>query len=115
MLVGDISRRQANTCEISDIFHFTAIHFLPERHSAMVLIGELVKRARHSQVCSIENRGYIYILHVLGMCSFQHKMGERASVVLICITRNVLLSAQMGERASVVLICIITSHYNEVK
>ena len=25
------------------------------------------------------------------------------------ITRNVLLSAQMGERASVVLICIITS------
>ena len=37
-LVGDISRRQANTREISDIFHFTAIHFLPERHSAMVLI-----------------------------------------------------------------------------
>ena len=30
-------------------------------------------------------------------------------------TRNVLLSAQMGERASVVLICIITSLYNEVK
>ena len=29
-LVGDISRRQANTREISDIFHFTAIHFLPE-------------------------------------------------------------------------------------
>ena len=24
------------------------------------LIGERVKRARHSQVCSIENRGYIY-------------------------------------------------------
>ena len=69
--VGDISRRQANTHEIYDIFHFTAIHFLPERHSAMVLI---------------------------------------------CIyTRNVLLSAQMGERASVVLICIITSSYNEVK
>ena len=31
------------------------------------------------------------------------------------LTRNVLLSAQMGERASVVLICIITSRYNEVK
>ena len=28
----------------------------------MVLIGERAKRARHSQVCSIENRGYIYIL-----------------------------------------------------
>ena len=26
-------------------------------------------------------------------------------------TRNVLLSAQMGERASVVLICIITSRF----
>ena len=31
------------------------------------------------------------------------------------VTRNVLLSAQMGERASVVLICIITSRYNELK
>ena len=57
------------------------------------IIGERAKRARHSQVCSIENRGYIYILY----------------------TRNVLHSAQMGERASVVLICIITSRYNEVK
>ena len=38
--------------------------------------------------------------------------------VCVCVyryTRNVLLSAQMGERASVVLICIITSRYNEVK
>ena len=26
----------------------------------MVLIGERAKRARHSPVCSIENRGYIY-------------------------------------------------------
>ena len=26
-----------------------------------VLVGERAKRARHSQVCSIENRGYIYI------------------------------------------------------
>ena len=34
---------------------------------------------------------------------------------LYLYTRNVLLSAQMGERASVVLICIITSRYNEVK
>ena len=48
---------------------------------------------RHSQVYSIENRGYIIILY----------------------TRNVLLSAQKGEGASVVLICIITSCYNEVK
>ena len=45
-------------------------------------------------------------------------MSERQKTDLKCIintTRNVLLSAQMGERASVVLICIITSRYNEVK
>ena len=40
---------------------------------------------------------------------------NRISVTYADITRNVLLSAQMGERASVVLICIITSRYNEVK
>ena len=42
MSVGDISRRLANRGipgrEISDIYHFAAIHYLPERHSAMVLI-----------------------------------------------------------------------------
>ena len=30
-------------------------------HMIARLIGERAKRARHSQVCSIENRGYIYI------------------------------------------------------
>ena len=38
-----------------------------------------------------------------------------AEGIINTMTRNVLLSAQMGERASVVLICIITSRYNEVK
>ena len=28
------------------------------------IIGERAKRARHSQVCSIENRGYIYIYYI---------------------------------------------------
>ena len=28
------------------------------------VVGERAKRARHSQVCSIENRGYIYIYYV---------------------------------------------------
>ena len=32
------SSESRNTREVSDIFHFAAIHFLPERHSAMVLI-----------------------------------------------------------------------------
>ena len=29
------------------------------------VICERAKRARHSQVCSIENRGYIYILYIV--------------------------------------------------
>ena len=41
-----------------------------------------------------------------------HGMLKSYSVNRIYYTRNVLLSAQMGERASVVLICIITSRYN---
>ena len=41
------------------------------------------------------------------MCANPHIVMKNTSE---CInTRNVLLSAQMGERASVVLICIITS------
>ena len=32
------------------------------------VIGERAKRARHSQVCSIENRGYIiYIIYIIIM------------------------------------------------
>ena len=44
-----------------------------------------------------------------------HSKKTRLKKLIMIITRNVLLSAQMGERASVVLICIITSRYNEVK
>ena len=33
------------------------------------IIGERAKRARHSQVCSIENRGYIlYIIIIYSTC-----------------------------------------------
>ena len=32
------SSKLRNTREISDTFHFAGIHFLPERHSAMVYI-----------------------------------------------------------------------------
>ena len=32
-----------------------------------LVVGERAKRARHSQVCSIENRGYIYILYTRKM------------------------------------------------
>ena len=39
----------------------------------IIIIGERAKRARHSQVCSIENRGYIYyhnILYIYSTCNF---------------------------------------------
>ena len=35
---------------------------LPVMGTIFLVIGERAKRARHSHVCSIENRGYIYIL-----------------------------------------------------
>ena len=39
---------------------------------SQTIIGERAKRARHSQVCSIENRGYIYyhILYIYSTCNF---------------------------------------------
>ena len=33
-------------------------------------IGERAKRARHSQVCSIENRGYIYYIYIIVRANF---------------------------------------------
>ena len=38
------------------------------------LVGERAKRARHSQVCSIENRGYIYI-YILYVIVINHMRG----------------------------------------
>ena len=35
------------------------------RIADIYIIGERAKRARHSQVCSIENRGYIYKYYVI--------------------------------------------------
>ena len=39
--------------------------FSPTPLKNIKLVGERAKRARHSQVCSIENRGYIYILYIM--------------------------------------------------
>ena len=33
----------------------------------VMIIGERAKRARHSQVCSIENRGYIIYIYIYTM------------------------------------------------
>ena len=37
----------------------------PVMGTIFLVIGERAKRARHSHVCSIENRGYIYIYYIL--------------------------------------------------
>ena len=44
------------------------------------IVGERAKRARHSQVCSIENRGYIYIYSTCKFCSYNPY--RRRSVIL---------------------------------
>ena len=31
----------------------------------IIIIGERAKRVRHSQVCSIENRGYIIFIYIM--------------------------------------------------
>ena len=36
----------------------------------VIIIGERAKRARHSQVCSSVNRGYIYILYIMVRANF---------------------------------------------
>ena len=36
----------------------------------VMIIGERAKRARHSQVCSIENRGYIYYIYIMVPANF---------------------------------------------
>ena len=41
----------------------------------IIIIGERAKRARHSQVCSIENRGYIYILYIYFFVLITRKEG----------------------------------------
>ena len=36
----------------------------------LLFVGERAKRARHSQVCSIENRGYILLLLCIVRANF---------------------------------------------
>ena len=56
---GHNLRKIGNQC-ISDVA-IASVH--SEKTRLKKIIGEREKRARHSQVCSIENRGYIiYIL-----------------------------------------------------
>ena len=50
------------------------------------IIGERAKRARHSQVCSIENRGYIYIYILYILEKWFPLWGERVhSLKLFCM------------------------------
>ena len=52
-----------NIQKTSDLF----LALFPLKSCNILIIGEQAKRARHSQVCSIENRGYIiiYILYIV--------------------------------------------------
>ena len=51
---------------------FSNINIISTFHQLSIMIitiiGERAKRARHSQVCSIENRGYIIIIY--STCKF---------------------------------------------
>ena len=63
--------------------HFSSILYIMVRAIFVLIIGERAKRARHSQVCSIENRIYIiyYILE-----QWFPLWGERAhSLKLFCM------------------------------
>ena len=43
------------------IFTWVEVNFCLLLNTLMYIIGERAKRARHSQVCTIENRGYIMV------------------------------------------------------
>ena len=76
----------------------------------------ILKLSRFPQVQSERERTLVYTVSDVATASVHsEKTRLKKMIMIIIITRNVLLSAQMGERASVVLICIITSRYNEVK
>ena len=57
------SSKSRNTREISDIFHFAAIHFLLERHSAMVLICDRLWENRPLRAL-LQNR----VIGIQGYC-----------------------------------------------
>ena len=51
-----------NNCTVVGSYAHRLLYSANNRCTIMyIIIGERAKRARHSQVCSIENRGYIYI------------------------------------------------------
>ena len=72
---------------ISDLVHIRAD---PELVKGVAqVIGERAKRARHSQVCSIENR--INIIYILEMCSFQHKWASERQLYLFVLLHHVIM------------------------
>ena len=68
-----------------------------------------------SQSLKYDSNIFFVHKHIYNSASEAKLTNKREKFKIKFKTRNVLLSAQMGERASVVLICIITSRYNEVK
>ena len=80
------------------------LHLVIVKYGDISLVLGISTRLRLVTILSLLVK-YLVILHA-DPCNKSYNI----------FTRNVLLSAQMGERASVVLICIThTSRYNEVK
>ena len=80
------------------------LHLVGVKYGDISLVLCISTRLRLMTILSLLMK-YLVILHA-DPCNKSY---------IYTYTRNVLLSAQMGERASVVLICINTSRYNEVK
>ena len=58
MIKAQISERMVSI-GISEVA-ITSVYSEKTHLKKSIIIGERAKRARHSQVCSIENRGYMY-------------------------------------------------------
>ena len=58
---------------------------------AHTIIGERAKRARHSQVCSIENRGYIYYWRASEASETLSGLFNRESYILYIMVRAIFV------------------------
>ena len=63
-------------------------------HNIYIFIGERAKRARHSHVCSIENRGYIYNWRASEASETLSGLFNRESfiiIIIIMVRANIVL------------------------
>ena len=70
------------------------------------MIGERAKRARHSQVCSIENRGYIILL-----ASERSERDTLRSVQLRIVIYILLRASERSERSEHIVVVSSRFYY----